>query len=37
MPLSQFQKVFVIDKNGVIRYTSIGNFEGSVTKLAKEN
>lgn len=29
-------KSFVIDKNGVIRYTSSGNFEGSVTKLAKE-
>jgi len=29
-------KSFVIDKDGVIRYTSIGNFEGSVTELAKE-
>jgi len=27
---------FVIDQNGMIRYTSVGNFEGSVTKLKEE-
>ncbi|WP_435135447.1 TlpA family protein disulfide reductase [Formosa sp. A9] len=29
-------KSFVIDKNGIIRYTSIGNFEGNVDKLANK-
>ena len=29
-------KSFVIDKNGVIKYISIGNSEGNVDKLASE-
>jgi len=29
-------KSFLIDKNGIIKYTSIGNGEGNVDKLAKE-
>lgn len=29
-------KSFLIDKNGIIKYISIGNSEGNVDKLAKE-
>ena len=29
-------KNFIIDKNGIIKYTSIGNYEGNVDKLAAE-